>query len=81
MNTRDVALLSVLLVAFAALVTAHVTIAAGLLRRPRRWHALVAFVVAPLAPYYALRAHMRFRAFAWLGALVVYAGAAVLARS
>jgi hypothetical protein len=81
MSTRDIVVLSVLLVAFAALVTAHVTIAAGLLQRRPRWHALLAFVVAPLAPYYAARAHMRVRAFAWIGALVAYATATVLARS
>jgi hypothetical protein len=81
MSTRDIVVLSVLLVAFAALVTAHVTIAAGLMRRRPRWHAPLAFVVAPLAPYYAVREHMRLRAFAWIGAFVVYATAVVLARS
>jgi hypothetical protein len=80
-STRDVVVLSVLLVAFAALATAHVTIAAGLVRRRPRWHAPLAFVVAPLAPYYAIGAHMRVRAFAWIGAFVVYATAMVLARS
>ncbi len=80
MSTRDVVVLSILLVAFAALVTTHVTIAAGLLRRRPRWHALLAFVVAPLAPYYAAREQMRARTFAWIGALVVYVTALVLAR-
>ncbi len=81
MSTRDIVVLSALLVGFAALVTVHVTIAVGLLRRQPRWHALLGFVVAPLAPYYAAREHMRVRAFAWVGALVVYATAMVLARS
>ena len=81
MSTRDIVVLATLLAAFAVLVTAHVTIAAGLVRRRPRWHALLAFVVAPLAPYFALRERMRVRAIAWLGALVVYATAMVLARS
>jgi hypothetical protein len=81
MSTRDAVVLSVLLVAFASLVTAHVTIAVGLVRRRPRWRALLAFVVAPLAPYYAAREHMRVRACVWVGALVVYATAMVLARS
>ncbi len=81
MNTRDIAVLSSLLVAFAVLVTAHVTIAVGLVRRKPRWHALLAFVIAPLAPYFAVRERMRVRAFTWVGALVVYAAAMVLART
>jgi hypothetical protein len=81
MSTRDIVVLSVLLVAFAALVTAHVTIAAGLVRRRPRARALLAFIVVPLAPYYAARAHMGVRAFAWVGALVVYVTAVVLART
>jgi hypothetical protein len=38
-------------------------------------------VIAPLAPYYADREKMWVRTFAWLGALVVYVAAMVLARS
>ncbi|MGA7120018.1 MAG: hypothetical protein WBY94_07975 [Polyangiaceae bacterium] len=79
MNKGDVVLLSVLLLAFAALVTVHVTITVGLLRRRPRWHALLAFAFAPLAPYYAAREHMRTRAFAWVAALAIYAAALVLA--
>jgi hypothetical protein len=59
--------------AFALLVTVHVTIAWGLVRRAPRWHALAAFALVPLAPYLAARAKMRVRATAWMCALVVYA--------
>jgi hypothetical protein len=78
-STRDVVVLASVIVAFAVMVTAHVTIAAGLLGRSPRWHALVAFVVAPLAPYYAFRARMPVRAVVWIGAVVVYAVARVVA--
>ncbi len=79
MNRGDVVVLSVLLFGFAALATVHVTITVGLLRRRPRWHALVAFVFVPLAPYYAAREHMRARAFAWVAALAIYGTALALA--
>jgi hypothetical protein len=53
-------------------ITAHVTITYGLAWRPPRWRALVAFFVAPLAPFWAWREHMRFRAGIWGAALVLY---------
>jgi hypothetical protein len=81
MTTRDVVVLAFVIGAFAVLVTVHVTIAAGLLVRSPRWRAPVALVVAPLAPYYAVRARMPVRAATWIGALVVYVVARVIARS
>jgi hypothetical protein len=65
----------VLVTAFAALVTTHVTLAVGLARRAPRWHALVALVVAPLAPWWGWRAHMRVRGALWVAAAAVYAAA------
>jgi hypothetical protein len=70
---RDAILFGATIAAFALLVTAHVTIALGLVRRVPRWRGLVAFVLPPLAPYLAARAQMRVRATAWMCALVVYA--------
>ncbi len=81
MSTRDIVVLSAVLVGFALLVTVHVTIAVGLVRREPRWRGLVAFIVAPLAPYYAFRARMPVRATAWLGAAAVYGTAMILARN
>jgi hypothetical protein len=78
-STRDVVVVALVLVAFAALVTAHVSIAVGLATRPPRWRALVAFVVAPLAPYYGFRARMPIRSAAWIGTLLVYVVARIVA--
>lgn len=50
---------------FAVLVTAHVSIVAGLLARPPRWRAPVGLIAAPLAPYWAAREGMWIRALAW----------------
>jgi hypothetical protein len=71
--TRDAIVLLVLVAAFATLVTAHVTLALGLARRPPRWRALAALVAAPLAPWWGWRERMRVRAVVWVAAAVVYA--------
>jgi hypothetical protein len=69
-----------LVVSFALFVTAHVAITYGLAFRPPRWRALAAFLVAPLAPYWAWREHMRIRFGVWLAALVLYVVASIVAR-
>ena len=76
---KDIVLVAALVLAFALLVTVHVTIAVGLVRRHPRWHGLVAFVVAPLAPYWAWREHMRVRSAMWMLALVAYVGVRIAA--
>lgn len=68
----SVVVLAVLVVAFATLVTVHVTLAIGLARRGPRWRALVAFVVAPLAPWWGWQERMRLRGVLWVVAAVVY---------
>jgi hypothetical protein len=70
--TRDEWLTVTLVVAFATLVTAHVTLVVGLLGRPPRWRALVAAVVAPLAPVWGMRAAMPVRAVIWVASAVAY---------
>jgi hypothetical protein len=57
---------------FALLVTVHVALAAGLVKRPPRWRGPVALLVPPLAPYWGMRERMRVRTSLWLGALMVY---------
>jgi hypothetical protein len=79
MSMRDIVLVVVTVVAFAWLVTAHVVIATSLFARRLRMRALVGFVVAPMAPYYAIRAQMRVRAATWLVGCAVYVTALVLA--
>lgn len=76
----DVVVLVALVVAFAVLVTAHVTLAIGLARRPPRWRAPVALVIAPLAPWWGWRERMRIRGAIWIVAAVTYAAALFLAR-
>ncbi|MDP9037149.1 MAG: hypothetical protein M3O50_20310 [Myxococcota bacterium] len=76
---RDGLVLAVLLVAFASLVTAHVALVLGLARRPPRWRALLAFVVAPLAPAWGWREKMRVRGAIWIVAALVYVAALRLA--
>ena len=71
--SMDTLLLAVLLLAFATLVTAHVTLSVGLALRAPRWRALVAFCVPPLAPYWGFRAGMPVRAIAWIVSAAAYA--------
>jgi len=70
--TRDEWLTVMLVVAFATLVTAHVTLLVGLLGRPPRWRALAAAIAPPLAPAWGLRAGMPGRAGIWIASAVAY---------
>jgi hypothetical protein len=79
--TRDAVVLAVLVAAFATLVTVHVTLALGLVRRSPRWRGAVALVVLPLAPWWGWRAGMRARAAIWLVAAPLYAVSLWLAAS
>lgn len=79
MSTRDAIVVGLVVVAFAVLVTAHVWIVAGLLRRPPRWRAPVALFAFPLAPYWAIREHMRARGVVWIAAAVAYVVVRVIA--
>ena len=69
---RDLVLTVSVIAGFALLITAHVTIAFGLARRAPRWRALVALVIPPLAPYWALGARMWVRASLWLASVAIY---------
>lgn len=78
-SMTDTFVVALLLLAFAFAATMHVVIALALARHAPRWHALAAFVVPPLAPYWAWRANMRRRATVWTVALVLYLVALALA--
>ncbi|MEO6420641.1 MAG: hypothetical protein ABIP39_14610 [Polyangiaceae bacterium] len=56
-------------------ITAHLSLLVGIARREphRRWRALVATLVPPLAPYWGWELGMTRRTYAWLGAVAVYA--------
>ena len=75
----DTLVVALLLLAFAFAVTTHVSIALALAKHSPRWRAAVAFVVPPLAPYWAWREQMRRRASIWALSVVVYVVMLVLA--
>jgi hypothetical protein len=77
--TRDECLMAVVVLSFATLVTAHVTLVFGLARRAPRWRAAVAALVAPLAPFWGIKARMLARAGLWIASAVVYLVARSLA--
>lgn len=77
---KDLVVLVAIVVFFALWVTAHVATIFGLAKRTPRWRALVAFLVVPLAPYWALRDGMRVRAALWVLGAIGYAVAAFLGK-
>ena len=74
----DFELVLVLVASCAMFVTAHVTIALGLLWRPRRWRAPVAIVAIPMAVYWAIREKMWIRAGAWVTAAAAYGAVRII---
>jgi len=72
---KDVAVTLVLVLSFAALITAHVAIVIGLALKEPRWRAAVALLVAPLAPYWAIASGMKARGWIWIGSVCLYAAA------
>ncbi len=77
--TRDAVVLTVLVLAFATLVTTHLALAAGLTRRHPRWRGPVALVVVPLAPWWGAHDRMLVRSVLWIAAAAVYVACLVLA--
>jgi hypothetical protein len=71
--SRDEVVSAALVVAFASLVTVHVTLVAGLASRPPRWRALVALVLVPLAPFWGRAERMHVRTVAWVVSAAAYA--------
>jgi hypothetical protein len=63
-----------LLLCFACLLTVHLAIAVGLLRRFPRWRGWVSLLppLAPFAIYWALKENMHIRAGLWGVSLVGY---------
>ena len=77
--TRDEWVMAAVVIAFATLITSHVTLVAGLARRRPRWRAVVAAVVAPLAPLWGSRSGMPGRSAIWVASALAYAAARWLA--
>jgi hypothetical protein len=69
--SRDELVAGALLLAFALVVTAHVTLVVGLAARRPRWRALVALVVPPLAPWWGWSV-LRRRSVLWLASAAAY---------
>ncbi len=72
-------LIAIVAAALGIVAGAHVALLVGLARQKPRWHAVVALVVPPLAPYWGYRAGMRLRVYAWAAALLAYAIGVVVA--
>ena len=68
-----------LLAALLAHAGAHVAILVSLFRRGPRYRAAVAFVLPPLAPYYAVAVGFRKLSALWLASLLAYAFGVALA--
>ena len=77
--TRDAVALTLLVLAFATLVTVHVALAAGLTARAPRWRGPVAFLVPPLAPIWGWRTRLRARTVLWIVAAALYVALLVFA--
>jgi hypothetical protein len=60
---------------FGVLVTVHVYLAVVLVREAALWRAVLAFVVPPLAPYFAFVVGRRALMITWMTALVAYGAA------
>ncbi len=55
-------------------IAAHLGLLVGIAKGDsRRWRAVVAFLIPPLAPYWGWQLGLTRRTYAWLGALAVYA--------
>jgi hypothetical protein len=78
--SRDELVAAALVLAFAAAVTAHVTLVLGLAGRAPRWRALAALVVPPLAPYWGWSG-LRTRAVLWVAAIAAYGVLRIVASS
>ena len=80
MRGADVGAVLALVLGFGVLVTAHLCVVVGLLARAPWWKGIAALVVAPLAPYWAIRSRMHVRGISWLLGAAVYVVARTLAR-
>jgi hypothetical protein len=77
----DLVVTLTVILSFATLLTAHVTLVAGLVARRPRWRGAIALLVVPLAPYWGFRERMKARSFIWTAALAIYAIALVVAQT
>ncbi|MET0593484.1 MAG: hypothetical protein ABW133_12340 [Polyangiaceae bacterium] len=69
---KDALLVGGMILTSTTIATIHVAIVLGLAVRDPRWRAIVALVVPPLAPYWALQNGMLKRGIVWIGSVVLY---------
>jgi hypothetical protein len=77
--SRDDGVVLALVVAFATLVTVHLSLVAALARTRPWWQALIALVIVPLAPVWGHRARLHVRTALWVTTAALYLAARVLA--
>ncbi|HVU04841.1 MAG TPA: hypothetical protein VHE30_23985 [Polyangiaceae bacterium] len=68
----DVFLLAALVVSFATLVAAHLSLSFGLAFRDPWWRGAVALVVPPFAPFFGFRERMFVRVALWAAGAVAW---------
>jgi hypothetical protein len=73
--------MGLLVISFAGLLTTHVALTIGLVRRRPRWRAIVAFLLPPLAPFWCSQERMRGRTILWMVAALLYGVMLVVASS
>ena len=76
--SRDELAAAVLIGSLATWEVLHVRLSMRLMRRQPRWRGIVALVIPPLAPYWAIRAGDRAHAIAWGVTLLAWGVARLL---
>jgi hypothetical protein len=78
---RDAVIVTLLVLGFALLVTAHVALCGFLVLRAKpRWRGLAAFVVPPLAPWWGLREGRTLTTSLWIVSLLLYLSGVLAAK-
>lgn len=75
----DWAVMTLIVLTFASFCTAHVATSWTIGARGPWWRGALAFVVPPLAPYWAIRDHLQRLAALWVGSLVAYVATRIVA--
>jgi hypothetical protein len=75
--TRDEVAVAALVGSFALWLTLHLIVAAKLAWKRPWWRGLLALVLPPLAPYWAIRSGPRVLGGAWVVAFLVWLGCRV----
>lgn len=80
-DARNAVVTAALLGSFAALLTVHIASVFGIAKKKAYAHAAGAFVLPPLAPFFAFSRGMHVRAIMWCVFALVYVAALLMART